>query len=128
MKARQGVTLLESFVCSFLLACVILTVVGLFVGSARALKQSSQRAHAGEIASRQIELLRATGFDQITLGTGTIPPVTVDQITYQGEWQVEADPAYPPTVLKKLRVRIRWTSQNRPAELVRENWLSAIRG
>lgn len=123
---RRGLTLLESFVCNLLVACVILTVFGLFVGSSRALQQASQRAQAGDIAQRELEARRAIGFEQLLPGRQAIPAQTLEGITYEGQWEVRASPDHP-TLLKIVRVEVRWTFQNRPQQLVRESWLSALR-
>lgn len=127
--SRRGVTLVETALCIFLIACVALAVAGLFVGSARALRHSSQRAQAAGVVDQAVEQLRAGGFENLTLGVQPVPPVTLDGVTYEGEREILEliDPATPTSLLKRVRVTVRWKVRSGNHQLVRESWLSALK-
>jgi len=124
---RRGVTLLESLFCTLFVGCVILAVVGLFAGSARALAHCANRARAGALAEEALEKVRATGFAQLSPGSQPIPAVVLEGISYAGTREILNDPTTPSQMLKRVRVTLRWSDRNRPQELVRESWLSALK-
>ena len=127
--SRRGVTLVETALCTFLIACVALAVAGLFVGSARALRHSSQRAQAAALVDQAVEQVRANGFGQLNLGIQPLPPVTQDGVTYEGEREILdlTNPATPGHLLKRVRVTVRWKDRKGTNQLVRESWLSALK-
>ncbi len=123
---RRGFTVLESLVCNLLVACITLAAFGLFVGSSQALHLASQRSQAGDLAHREIEIRRSLGFAQLLPGRVSLPAQTIEGVRYTGECEVAVHPDFP-TDLKTVRVRIEWTVHNRPHQVVRESWLSALR-
>ena len=99
------------------------------VGSARALRHSSQRAQAAALVDQAVEQVRANGFGQLNLGIQPLPPVTQDGVTYEGEREILdlTNPATPGHLLKRVRVTVRWKDRKGTNQLVRESWLSALK-
>ena len=58
------------------------------MGSARALRHSSQRVQAAALVDQAVEQVRSNGFGQLTLGVQPLSPVTQDCVTYEGEREI----------------------------------------
>ena len=124
---HRGFTLLETLVCGFLISCVLLAVAGLFAGSARALRHVSNQAQAGSLATQALERCRALGCSRLNMGTMPLAPTTLDGVEFRGLQEISAQPGTPSQLLKRVRVTVTWKYYNRPQQLVRESWLSAIK-
>ena len=124
---NRAFTLLETLVCGFLISCVLLAVAGLFAGSARALRHASNQAQAGSLASQALERARALGCAQLTMGTIPLAPITLDSVEYRGFQETLAQSGTSPQLLKRVRITVNWKYYNRPQQLVRESWLSALK-
>jgi len=124
---RRGFTLLEMLICGLLISCVILGVVGLFAGCARAYRHSDHQEQAGRLVEETLEQARSQPFSQLRLGRTTLADQTYDEIVYQAEEEVLAEASVSPQFLKRIRVTVYWTYCNHRQQLIRESWLSAIK-
>lgn len=123
--SRRALTLLETLVCGLLISCVVLGVVGLFVGCAQAFRHADQQEMAGRMAEQALEKARVTPFAELVIGRRPLANWTADDIEYQGVQEILAQPAS--TKLKRVRVTITWSYRKHAQQLVRESWINAIK-
>lgn len=124
--SRRALSLLETLICGLLISCVLLGVVGLFVGGTRAIRHAEQQEAAGRVAEQALEKARATPFPDLHLGQTPLPATNQDDVHYRGIQEVFSDPTI--TNLKRVRVTVFWRYQNRSLQLVREGWVNAVKG
>ena len=126
MKSR-GFTLLEMLICGLLISCVVLGVVGLFAGCARAYRHSDHQEQAARLAEEVFEQARSLPFPQLRLGRTALPDCSYDGIVFQAEEEVLAEASVSPQLLKRVKVTVHWTFRNQRQQMIRESWLSAIK-
>jgi len=123
--SRRGLTILETLICGLLISCVLLGVVGLFVGGARAIRHADQQEAAGRVGEQALEKARVTPFSNLALGQTPLPTANENDVHYSAIQEVFSDPTV--TNLKRVRITVSWKYQNRPLQLVREGWVNAVK-
>lgn len=127
MRARRGLSLVESIVSLLLLTLMLLGLLNLFPGALWANRQAELALQAQNVADRVLEEARSQGFEQLATGKLPAQTIEVNGSSYQAQLEVSAVAGKEVKYLKALRVRVTWTVRGRQQELRREVWVSNVR-
>lgn len=124
MRNVRGVTLAESVLAIFLLALTVVLVLNLYTRSMATLRVSAQKIQADALAQSILEDYMAVRFADLKVA----PPLVLPKVPGKGtefEPTVEIlDMTYPtgvdPTMIKRIKVTIRWQDRGMERVLVRE--------
>ncbi|UCF67579.1 MAG: prepilin-type N-terminal cleavage/methylation domain-containing protein [Acidobacteriota bacterium] len=107
MCKQRGFTLVESLAAMLLLALVLLSVAPMFVHAVRTTEASADFSSVGVLAVERMELLRASGFKQLTAGGSLASDISGyfddSHDGFSVRWRIQ-DNASPPT-MKLILVR-----------------------
>jgi len=127
VKARRGLSLVETIVSFLLLTLLLLGVLNLFPGALWANRRAELTLQAHNVADQVLEEARSQGFEQLQLGQRPVQTFQVNRTSYQAQLEVAAVAGKNPQFLRTLRVRVSWTVGGRQQELRREVWVSNVR-
>lgn len=123
-RPRAAFSLGEVILSTSILLLVLMTVVSIFPSSAFAVRKGEIRLEADNLAQASLEDCRGGDFATLTVGNVSLGNVTVNNTVFEREQEVFQAPGSTDTdFVKGVRVRIRWTEQNKAQMLQAETWL-----
>lgn len=132
MGTARGLTLTETILSTFLVSLVIMAIFQLIPGSAMAIQRAECKLQANVICGAALDAQLAKGFqaqiEQQVYGDLVLPEQVYQAIPYHATLSVFDVAGHSPSRLKGVRCTVEWNLGNHDFQLVREAWLSAVRG
>ncbi|MFP4081457.1 MAG: prepilin-type N-terminal cleavage/methylation domain-containing protein [Candidatus Aminicenantes bacterium] len=112
-KNNQGFTIMEVLVTMFILAVVLIMLIGFFVYGYNVFSRTRQVAFAAQIAKQQVELIRNMAFEDILAlpSSSNFNHPHLDHPVLEngtGSYTIEDIPEDNQDLIKKLTVTITW--------------------
>jgi type II secretory pathway pseudopilin PulG len=125
---KRGVALTELVVSIFILGLVMIALFNLYPTSVLAIKKAEEQLLADNVARSVLERQLAGAFSNLQVDTvRTLPVVEAENVTFTPEVSVFAIPGREPSLVKRVRVRVFWTTRNEEREVIHETVTSSLR-
>lgn len=132
MRSARGLTLTETILSTFLVSLVMMAIFQLIPGSALAIQRAECKLQANVLLDAALDSQLAKGFqaqvEQQTYGDLVLPDHVNRTITYHTTLSVFEVSGHSPARLRGVRCTVEWNFGEQDFRLVREAWLSAVRG
>lgn len=122
---KRAFSLLETVFAIALVGFILILVVNLVPSSVLAVRRGEEQLQAENLARSVLEEARAAPFSALAVGTST-PPSPDPNFTLSRE--VFAVPNASVDRTLGVRVTVGWSRSGRPQQIVREVWVSSVRG
>ncbi|MBN9417966.1 MAG: hypothetical protein J0I12_21135 [Candidatus Eremiobacteraeota bacterium] len=128
---RQGLTLMETILATFVVSMVILAILQMLPSSALATKKAECKIQACSLAVSALDAQLARGFTAVAHQQGLdleLPDVSSGGVVYHLTVRVLDTPQPRPTLVKVVRCTVEWNFGGQDFSTTQEAWLSKVKG
>lgn len=131
MRRPTGFTLVETIFSTLFVSIAVLAIVNLFPGAYLSIARSETRLQADMIANSVMDELRVTPFTELTPGVYTkaappFEPWKVENTTYSPKVTIYDVPGTDPTVLRGVKVEVRYRVHATIATVTHETYIHGL--
>jgi type IV pilus assembly protein PilV len=131
-RGERGLTLVELLVALTVLAVGVSALAGTFLATMRTAGSTSNRVRAVAIAVREMEALRALGFDRLRLAPDGVVPPGPDAVEEGGQTfrvsRTVTDDESAPATQRRVTVTVEWDDEAGPHRVTQATLVARLSG